>query len=125
VSQYPGLQPDKPFRVRIPTVGTSARRHVGIGCEPDRLEALRWYFEIFKANGSSRYNEELVNCLRAGRAQSEIERSIVSWIADAGPHIKAAANMLRDLDSGSAREPVRHDAGVGYIGEDSLMRLDA
>lgn len=100
-------------------------RHVGIGCEPDRLEALRWYFEIFKATGSSRYNDELVNCLRAGRAQSEIERSVVSWISDAAQHSQAAANMLRDLASGSAREPVRHDAGVGYLGEDALMRFDA
>lgn len=100
-------------------------RHVGIGCEPDRLLALGWYFEIFKATGSNRYNDELVNCLRAGSGESEVERSVVAWVQDSASRNQAAANMLRDLSTGTAREPVKHDAGIGYLGDGPLIRFDA
>ena len=98
-------------------------RHVGIGCEPDRLLALGWYFEIFKATGSNRYNDELVNCLRAGSGESGVERSVVAWIQDSASRNQAAANMLRDLSTGTAREPVKHDAGVGYLGMTCMVSL--
>ncbi len=100
-------------------------RHVGIGCEPDRLWALGWYFEIFKAAGSNRYNDELVNCRRDGSGESEVERSMVAWIRDSASRNNAAVNMLRDLSTGTAREPVKHDAGVGYLGDHPLIRFDA
>lgn len=100
-------------------------RQVGIGCERDRLLALGWYFEIFKATGSSRYNDELVNCLQAGSGQSEIERLVVASIQESARRSEAAANMLRSLSTGTAREPVKHDAGVGYLGDDPLIRFDA
>ena len=100
-------------------------RRVGIGCEPDRLLALGWYFEIFKATGSNRYNDELVNCLRAGSGQSEVERSAVAWIQESASRSEAAANMLRDSSTGNAREPVKHDAGIGYLVDNPLIRFDA
>jgi TPR repeat protein len=98
-------------------------RHVGIGCIPDRLKALQWYFEMAKGFGVNRFASEMVNCLRNTDHKTKLEQDAISWIRDAAKIGSAGQNMLRSLNEGPAEEPVAHDAGIGYLGVDPLVRV--
>ena len=98
-------------------------RHVGIGCSPDRLMALRWYFEIAKGFGMNRFASEMVDCLRNTDHQTKLEQDAIVWIRDAARVSPAGQNMLRSLGDGPTDDPVAHDAGYGYLGTDPLVRV--
>jgi hypothetical protein len=98
-------------------------RHVGIGCSPDRLMALRWYFDMAKGFGMNRFANELVDCLRNTNQQTKLEQDAIAWIRDAARVSSAGQNMLRSLGDGPADDPVAHDAGYGYLGTDPLVRV--
>lgn len=98
-------------------------RHVGIGCSPDRLVALRWYFEIAKGFGMNRFASEMVDCLRNTDHQTKLEQDAIAWIRDAARVGSAGQNMLRSLGDGPTDDPVAHDAGYGYLGTDPLVRV--
>lgn len=98
-------------------------RHVGIGCSPDRLMALRWYFEIAKGFGMNRFASEMVDCLRNTDHQTKLEQDAIAWIRDAARVGSAGQNMLRSLGDGPTDDPVAHDAGYGYLGTDPLVRV--
>jgi len=98
-------------------------RHVGIGCSPDRLMALRWYFDMAKGFGMNRFANELVDCLRNTNHQTKLEQDAIAWIREAARVSSAGQNMLRSLGDGPADDPVAHDAGYGYLGTDPLVRV--
>lgn len=98
-------------------------RHVGIGCRPNRLLALQWYFDIAKGWGKERFADDLVRCLRNTDHKTELERDAIAWIRDAAKIGAAGQNMLRSLGEGPTSDPVAHDAGVGYLGTDPLVRV--
>ncbi len=98
-------------------------RHVGIGCVPDRLKALHWYFEIAKGFGMNRFSNELVDCLRNTDHKTKLEQDAIKWIREAARVGPAGQNMLRSLDKGLSDDPVAHDAGYGYLGAGPLMRV--
>jgi hypothetical protein len=100
-------------------------RHTGVGCKPDLLKALRWYFEIAKGFGPTRFADDLVRCLRNSDGKSELEQEAISWIRNASQIGSAGQNMLKSLCEGRTDDPypVKHDAGVGYLGDTPLMRF--
>lgn len=98
-------------------------RHVGIGCRPDRLLALRWYFDMARGWGKKRFADDLVRCLRNTDHQTDLERDAIAWIRDAAKIGAAGKNMLRSLGEGPTSDPVAHDAGVGYLGTDPLVQV--
>jgi hypothetical protein len=98
-------------------------RHVGIGCRPDRLLALHWYFEMAKGFGMNRFANELVDCLRNTNHQTKLEQDAIAWIRDAARVSSAGQNMLSSLGDGLVNDPVAHDAGYGYLGTDPLVRV--
>lgn len=98
-------------------------RHAGIGCPSDRLLALRWYFDIARGWGMERFANELVNCLRNTDHETKLEQDAIEWIRGAAVIGAAGQNMLRSLGEGPTSDPVAHDAGVGYLGTDPLVRL--
>ena len=98
-------------------------RHVGIGCCPDRLMALRWYFDMAKGLGMNRFASELIDCLRNTDHKTKLEQDAVAWIREAAKVGLAGQNMLRSLGEGPTDDPVAHDAGYGYLGTDALVRV--
>jgi hypothetical protein len=98
-------------------------RHVGIGCRADRVLALRWYFDIAKAGGQKRFADDLVRCLRNTDHKTALEQEAIAWIKEAARVGPAGQNMLRTLQEGPTSDPVAHDAGVGYLGSEPLVRL--
>jgi TPR repeat protein len=99
-------------------------RRVGIGCKPDNLRALRWYLDEAKRWGGQRNVTELTDCLLAGAGDTSLERQARSWIQDAAADGKVGArHMANSLASGEiSYTPDRHGVGVGYIGEDELVK---
>lgn len=101
-------------------------RHVGVGCKPNRLEALGWYFETAKRHGPLHFADYLVDCLRGGKDTDPLEREARAWIQEAASLGIAGQNMLRSLAiKGTSTPPVKHAAGIGYIGEDPLVKADS
>lgn len=98
-------------------------RHVGIGCQPDKQKALRWYFEMAKSKGKNHFNAEIVKCLRNMSGKSRLEREVINWIRDAATLGVAGQNMLAALSAGKTEDPVKHDAGVGYLGTGQLFKM--
>lgn len=98
-------------------------RHVGIGCRADRVLALRWYFDIAKAGGKKRFADDLVRCLRNTDHKTVLEQEAIAWIKEAARVGPVGQNMLRTLQEGPTSDPVAHDAGLGYLGSDPLVRL--
>jgi len=95
-------------------------RYVGIGCRADKALALRWHLNLAKAAGPEVYSPGLARCLNTMNGKSEIEREAVDWIRHAARKTTAGLTMLREL----SRSPdgwVKHDAGVGYLGDKPLM----
>ena len=99
-------------------------RHVVIGCRPDRLLTLRWYFDIATGWGKERFADDLVRCSRNTDHKTELGRDAIAWIRDAAKIWAAGQDMLLSLDEGPTSDPVAHDAGVGYLGTDPLVRVD-
>lgn len=95
-------------------------RHVGIGCKQDRHKALRWYFEIAKSNNND-VNDNILKCLRNMDGDSNLEKEVINWI-HSKPDI-ARQNMLAALSKGKTEDSVKHDAGIGYLGNGLLARL--
>jgi hypothetical protein len=98
-------------------------RHVGIGCKPDLQLALRWYFEAAKANGPKRFSDDLIRCLRNMTDKSALKEEAIAWVNNAASLGAAGQNMLAALSKGPTDDPIAHDAGVGYLGDDPLVRV--
>jgi hypothetical protein len=98
-------------------------RRTGIGCEKSIAKALRWNFEIAKGFGPRRFADGLVECLRNMGGASDLEKQAVAWIVRAARRGVAGKNMLESLSKGKTATPVKHGAGVGYLGDDDLMRF--
>ena len=68
----------------------------------------------------------LVNCMRDGKGTDPLEREARAWIQEAASLGIAGQNMLRSLSvKGTSTPPVKHAAGIGYIGEDPLVKADS
>ena len=54
---------------------------------------------------------------------SQLEKEVMAWIGEAAAVGTAGRNMLATLSKGRTDDPVRHDAGAGYLGTGQLMRM--
>ena len=96
-------------------------RHVGIGCQQDRYKALRWYFEISKS-GNSGCNDALINCLRNMNGDTDLEKEVIKWVHERP--LTARRNLIAAISKGRTVDPVKHDAGIGYLGVGQLHSID-
>ena len=98
-------------------------RRTGMGCEKSIEKALRWNFEIAKGFGPERFADELVNCLQNMNGKSELEKQAIKWIRDSALLGAAGQNMLSSLSRRKTDEPMKHNGGIGYLGDNELKRF--